>query len=292
MSRQSTGIPELDQCLGGGLIPGTLTVVVGSTGIGKTQLGVHYAHAGFQHDARSGVFFDMSARGDGQSHADYALRMKEWDLVQADPEQKPDLPTFFDPATEYGDLLHVLNYQGRRVSKRDLDWDAWHHWQGQLNEKLQTAIGFLYGNLARGCRRVVIDGIEPVDIPGESIQFNLFEYVYHQVLRKDPMWVARDFFRQEFRKREAEAETHNYDPRQVGCLLLQTAKESMLDDLISKPLDEGDLLATANTVIYMGKIIEGKRIGRAIYIPKHRGSAVAEEIIPYRIDDGGLQLEV
>ncbi|MEY2727842.1 MAG: hypothetical protein RLZZ458_3709, partial [Planctomycetota bacterium] len=42
--RHSTGIPKLDDALGGGLIPGTLTVVMGATGIGKTQLGVRYAH--------------------------------------------------------------------------------------------------------------------------------------------------------------------------------------------------------------------------------------------------------
>jgi len=38
--RQSTGVAGLDEMLGGGLLPGTLTVVVGSTGIGKTQLGL------------------------------------------------------------------------------------------------------------------------------------------------------------------------------------------------------------------------------------------------------------
>ena len=40
MTRQSTGITGLDAMLGGGLIPGTLTVVVGATGIGKTQVGL------------------------------------------------------------------------------------------------------------------------------------------------------------------------------------------------------------------------------------------------------------
>ena len=49
-------------------------------------------------------------------------------------------------------------------------------------------------------RRVVIDGIEPTDRPSESIQFNLFEYVYHQILRKDPEWVARDLFREPYRQ--------------------------------------------------------------------------------------------
>ncbi|NLY99037.1 MAG: recombinase RecA, partial [Pirellulaceae bacterium] len=34
--RLSTGIARLDDLLGGGLLPGTLAAVVGSTGIGKT----------------------------------------------------------------------------------------------------------------------------------------------------------------------------------------------------------------------------------------------------------------
>ena len=63
-SRQSTGIPDLDEHLGGGLLPGTLTVVVGATGIGKSQLGVHFAHAGVEQEGRGGVFLDLSARGD------------------------------------------------------------------------------------------------------------------------------------------------------------------------------------------------------------------------------------
>ena len=44
--RQHFGIEELDRDLGGGLIPGTLTVVAGATGVGKTQLGLHWANAG------------------------------------------------------------------------------------------------------------------------------------------------------------------------------------------------------------------------------------------------------
>ena len=39
-------VPGLDQRLGGGLLPGTLTVVVGASGIGKTQLGLQFARAG------------------------------------------------------------------------------------------------------------------------------------------------------------------------------------------------------------------------------------------------------
>ncbi|TVS08689.1 MAG: recombinase RecA [Planctomycetaceae bacterium] len=214
--RQSTGVPGLDQRLGGGLLPGTLTVVAGATGIGKTQLGLQFARAGLTapDEQRGGVIFDVSARGDSQSHQDYARRM--------------------------------FDYRGSRVTRRDLDHDQWHRWQAELNARLGSAIAFLYGNFVQGVRRVVFDGIEPADRPQESIQWNLLEYVYHQIVRKDPEWVARDLFRQHYRPQARAAAQHSYDPQQIGCLMLSTSHDTMLDELISRPLDEGDSLTNAN----------------------------------------------
>src|SRR5205809_5704947 len=94
-TRQSTGVPALDELLGGGLLPGTLTVVVGATGIGKTQLGLQFAHAGGQQEGANGVLFDLSARGDPQSHADYARRMFGWNLSPIPAERRADLENFF-----------------------------------------------------------------------------------------------------------------------------------------------------------------------------------------------------
>ena len=162
------------------------------------------------------------------------------------------------------------------------------NWQAELNARLRAAIAFLYGNFVRGVRRVVIDGIEPADRPGESIQFNLFEYIYHQILRKDPEWVARDLFREAYRRHADEAARHTYNPAHIGCLLLYTSHETMLDDLISRPLDEGDVLSNANTLIYMGKIRDGNRLTRGLYIAKHRGSACDERIVEYQIGEKGL----
>ena len=78
--RLSTGIDGLDERLGGGLLPGTMTVVVGSAGIGKTQLGLHFLQAGSKQEGRAGIIFDMSCRGDSQNHAEYARRMFGWEL--------------------------------------------------------------------------------------------------------------------------------------------------------------------------------------------------------------------
>jgi KaiC/GvpD/RAD55 family RecA-like ATPase len=289
--RLSTGVPGLDECLGGGLLPGTLTVVVGATGIGKTQLGLQFAHAGLGGEKRSGVIFDVCARGDSQNHAQYARRMAGWDLHCVAGQDHTDLSDFYSPGRVFGDYLHVFEYSGRRVTRQDLDWDQWRNWQAELNAKLQSAIAFLYGNFVAGARRVVFDGIEPTDRPHESIQLNLLEYVYHQVVRKDPQWVARDLFRQDYRQQAAAAAEHVYDPAAIACMLLYTSHEMMLDELISRPLDEGDVLSNASTLIYMGKIREGHHLRRALYIAKHRGSHCTDEIQTYTIDDRGLRIE-
>jgi KaiC/GvpD/RAD55 family RecA-like ATPase len=288
--RISTGIEGLDGLLGGGLLPGTLTAVVGSTGIGKTQFGLQFAQAGLSQDGQRGILFDMCARGDSQNHAAYARRMFGWEMQEVDPERHLDLGRFFASAQSSGDYLHVFDQHGRRVTRSDLDFDAWHEWQAELGRRLNASIAFFYGNFVRGVRRAVVDGIEPVDRPSDSIQFELFEYIYHQILRKDPEWVARDLFREHYRENAAEIGQHVYEPGRIGCMLLVTSPEATLDGLIERPLDEGDVLSNANTVIHLGKIREGTRFRRAMYISKHRGSACADEIVPYHIDDHGLHL--
>lgn len=286
--RLSTGNPKLDEHLGGGLLPGTLTVVVGASGIGKTQLGVAFAEHGAKQEGHRGVVFDMTSRGDSQSHADYAQRMFGWQLTPVNPDRRPQLQNFFDQPR--GDYLHVFDQVGRRINRRDLSFEDWQDWKIELAARLQTTIGFLYGNFAAGVRRLVVDGIEPVERASDSIQLELFEYVYHQVLRKEAEWVARDLFREQYRTNAEVAAAHHYDPADVACVLLYTSHEAMLEQLIERPLDEGDLLANANTVIYMGKIREGTKLSRALYITKHRGSYCADEIVPYTTSETGLQI--
>jgi len=290
LNRQSTGVVGLDEQLGGGLIPGTLTVVVGATGIGKTQLGIQYARAGLSDEQRSGIILDLGARGDSQSHVDYAQRMYDWTLQPAPSQEPADWRELFEANRQLGDYLHVFDYQGRRVTRQDLQWEEWHDWQAELNQKLRRTIAFLYGNFVQGVRRLVVDGVEPVGRPNDSIQLNLFEYVYHQVVRKEAQWVARDLLRQRYRELAETVAAHDYDSQGVGSLLLYTSHETMLNEMIERPLDEGDALSNANTLIYMGKIREGNRVNRGLYVAKHRGSSCSDDIIPYEIDDAGLQL--
>lgn len=287
--RLSTGVDGLDARLGGGLIPGTLTLVVGATGIGKTQLGMQFANQGRHQEGTRGIVFDMSARIDSQNHANYARRMFDWPL-DSHGGQRFSADGFFDAGRAVGEYLRVFEQQGRRVTQQELGFDAWHDWQVELAAQLELTIDFFYSNFVRGARRAVIDGIEPVKRQNQSIQFELFEYVYHQILRKESAWVARDLFRQSYREHADAIERRTYDPSQIGAMLLSTSHETMLDDLISRPLVDGDALAAANTLIYMGKIRDGDRFSRGLFVAKHRGSACSDEILRFTIDDRGIRL--
>jgi len=288
--RLSTGLTRLDELLGGGLLPGTLTVVRGATGIGKTQLGIHFAEAGRRQEGERGIFFDMTSRGDSQSHADYAQRMYDWTIT----EQSPDIPLamheIWDRSKVRRDSLHVFKQTGKRVTMSDLDDEQKIEWKAELNRKLEQTIAFFYGNFVQGVRRCVIDGMEPADRASDSFQFERFEYIYQQILRKEAEWVARDLFRVKYRENAETIAKHVYDHADIGCLLLCTTHETMLEALIERPIESGDVLSNANTIILMGKTKCDGQMGRALYVTKHRGSACREEIVPFTIDGTGLVL--
>jgi hypothetical protein len=292
VARQHFGIPALDRQLGGGLLPGTLTVVAGATGAGKTQLGVQWAGAGAGQEGRRGIVCDLTSRGDSQNHAAYARQLCDWGLesypLASSSSFELDLERVWDFSHVPGEYYHPFSRSGRRVTRRDLEADAWHEWKSELTRILRHAVGFFYSHFIRGSRRVVFDGIEPAQRFGESIQFEFFEYLYHHVLRKEDEWAARELFRERFRAESPRVLAHRYDHRQVGCLYLYTTPQVFLDDLIAEPIGEGDIFSNANTIILMGRTRRDGRIGRALYVAKHRGSACGDEIRPYHLTDKGL----
>lgn len=276
--------------LGGGMLPGKLTVVVGATGIGKTQLGIHFGNAGRSQEGEPGVIFDMTSRGDTQNHADYAQRLYNWTLREKLAGEMIHPHEVWSPETARYDSIHIFNRAGRRVTISDMELDDWKAWKIDLQKKINEAISFFYGNFVHGVRRCIIDGVEPAEKPSDSFQFHMFEYIYHQILRKDADWVARDLFRAQFRQNEEQIMGHMYDHSGIACLLLYTCHEMMLDEMIERRIDSGDVLSNANTIILMGKFRDGMKLGRALCIAKHRGSAVDETIVPFEINENGLVL--
>ena len=286
--RHTTGIPRLDQALGGGLIPGTLTVVLGATGIGKTQLGLQFANQGLQQEGERGILYDLTSRGDSQNHNDYANRLCDWNLNPLDGDV-PFIPDHvWNRDTARRDYLHIFSRGGRRVTLSDLNHDECREFKADLARRLDRTIGFFYGNFVHGVRRCVIDGIEPTDRMSDSFPIDQCEYIYEQILKKEHDWLARDLFRVHYRTNAEAVHRHAYDHTSIASLLLYTAHETMLDQLIERPIQSGDLLSNANTVILMGKQRHDDRITRALHVAKHRGSACDDAIVPFEVTEAGL----
>ena len=286
------GIEKLDQMLGGGLLPGTLTVVYGATGIGKTHLGLTFAVNGERHEGVQGLIFDMTARGDSQRHDEYARRLFRWDLEPWNHAVRPGQPNPFPPPSglERMRYCHEFDYGGRleeyQVTKpegREFRRD----WLAAYAQRWKTVLPFFYFHFARGVKRVVVDGVDPTGSPHESMQLYIFEELYRKIVHQDgevlgmeiliPVWRHRDFIDQ-----------HRYDHREVATLLLVTTEETLLDDLIARKVGEGDIGASANTILLMGKQVGQGEVGRALHVAKHRGSACSDEIAGYAITDRGL----
>lgn len=292
ISRASTGLPQLDTMLGGGLLPGTLTVVYGATGIGKTHLGLTFADQGRRTDGARGLLVDMNARGDSQQHAPYAGRLFGWDIRRWTHTVMP-MTDPYPPADQLEALyLDVFPWIGRRSdyevetpAGREFDWA----WKAAYARALYTARPFFYFHFAQGSRRVVFDGIEPWQSE-DSIQGYLVNELYRKVIHRDaetlgmeiclPVWEHRAFI-----------DTHRYDHTGITSLMLVTTEETRLDDLVARKVGPGDLGAVANTIVLMGRDRVGSRIGRFLCVAKHRGSAMADEIVEYRIDERGLRFE-
>lgn len=290
MARQGFGIEALDAMLGGGLLPGTLTVIAGATGAGKTQLGLKWADQGLLADGHRGVVCDLSSRGDAQNHDAYALAQFGWSLREHSVEGPIDLAKVWDFDQSPGDYYHPFARAGRRVTRRDLEPDQWHAWKADLARVLRGSAAYFYAHFVRGSRRVVVDGIEPTERFAESIQFEFFEYLYQHVLRKEDEWAAREVFRELYRANAGKVHAHRYDHRQVGCLYLYTTPHVLLDDMMAQPIGEGDIFSNASTILLMGRTKQASRMGRALYVAKHRGSAASDEIRPYRLTDRGLEM--
>jgi KaiC/GvpD/RAD55 family RecA-like ATPase len=270
--------------LGGGLEPGTLTVVHGTTGVGKTQLGLSFLNAGLQAEEQRGVLVDLTTRGDSQQHAEYARRLFGWEVVDGSiPKQ-----SVFTPPEPMPNRFTGLDYQGKPVTRANLTDEEWRIWSQQLAIKMEEVTAFMYAHFARGTRRVMIDGIEPSKRAEDSVQLRLIEYIYQQILRTDSDWVARSLFRGEWQRVKDAVERCAYNKDDVCTLVLQTSNEIMLTELMSREIVEGDLGTNATTILLLGRWPEGAHLGRAAFVLKNRGKRASEDVVPFTITEEGL----
>ncbi|MBI3638098.1 MAG: recombinase RecA [Candidatus Rokubacteria bacterium] len=292
-ARVSTGMPKLDAMLGGGLLPGTLTVAYGATGIGKTHLGLTFADHGRIADGARGLVFDMNGRGDSQQHDEYAARLFTWDLKPWTHTVTPMAQPYPTPADMEAFYSNAFPWVGRvrdfQVPTGDGSWEYDWNWKSIYNQVLYTVRPFMYFHFAAGTRRVVVDGVEPMDAPADSIQFFLFDELYRKVIHREAETLGMEICLPVWRHREF-IDGHLYDHARITTLLLVTTEETRLEDLLARKVATGDIGATANTILVMGSERVGNRMARLLSVVKHRGSAMSDEIVEYRITGEGLAL--
>jgi len=85
-------------------------------------------------------------------------------------------------------------------------------------------------------------------------------------------------------------DAHRYDHNAIATLLLVTTEETRLEDLLARKVAAGDIGATANTILVLGSERVGNRLARMLCVVKHRGSAMSDEIVEFRIGARGLEL--
>jgi KaiC/GvpD/RAD55 family RecA-like ATPase len=285
-TRLSSGIAALDTALGGGFLPSSLTMIIGATGVGKTQLGMHFSQAGLAAEGQRGAIVDLSSRGDSQNHQGYTARMFENALAVADLDALLTESIFDNDRP--ADLLNFLGYSGRRVLRSQMDVDQWHAWQSEMNRRTPALFRFIYSHLVHGTRRFIVDGIEPQGASDDSLQLDMLELIYHRMLRQEHDWLAREVLRENFLKHKQQVLAQAYDSRESSAMVLVTTKQSMLEQLMTEPLADGDLAAGANTLLLIGRQLVAGKMTRALYIAKHRGSYAAPDIIPFEINDSGV----
>ncbi|MBI2460791.1 MAG: recombinase RecA [Candidatus Rokubacteria bacterium] len=287
--RVSTGLRRLDELLGGGLIPGTLTVVYGATGIGKTHLGLTFAYHGRVADGAPGVVLDLNARGDSQQHAPYARRLFGWPLTCWTHVVPPMADPYPPPEALHAHYSDAFPWTGRRSDYetagpegREFDWA----WKAAYSRSLHTVRPFFYFHFCQGSRRVVVDGVEPCD-PDDAIQLYLVDELYRKIIHRDAEILGMEICLPVWRHR-AFIDAHRYNHQTITTLLLLTAEEARLADLLARKVEAGDPGAVANTILLMGREKVGTRVGRFLSVAKHRGSAMSDGIVEFEITPQGI----
>jgi hypothetical protein len=249
-----------------------------------------FAAHGRQADGAPGVLFDMNARGDSQQHHEYARRLYGWELGRWTHTVRPmaePFPSADQMQAFYCDALpwvgKLRDYQVQTPGGPEFDWN----WKAVYNHAMYTVRPFIYFHLGAGSRRIVVDGIEPMDIPADYIQPYLFDELYRKVIHRDSETLGMEICLPVWRHR-AFIDAHRYDAGQVTTLLLVTTEETQLEHLIARKVAARDIGAVANTIAVMGSERVGLRLARLLCVVKHRGSAKSDEIVEYRIGEGGL----
>ncbi|MFH0986626.1 MAG: ATPase domain-containing protein [Candidatus Micrarchaeota archaeon] len=85
MTRVPTGIPGLDDLIGGGFMEGSNVLVSGGTGTGKTILATQYIYKGAEQYGDPGIYISME---EGATNLWWNMKSFKWNLTKYEQDEK------------------------------------------------------------------------------------------------------------------------------------------------------------------------------------------------------------
>ena len=295
-TRVSTGLRAARQMLGGGLLPGTLTVVYGATGIGKTHLGLAFASHGRVADGAPG----------------HPLRHERARRLAAAPRVcRAPLRLAAQALDAYrhahGGSVSAAGADGRVLLRRvSLGRASCASYQvptaGRARVRLELEGDVQPRALHRAAVRVLPPGAGSRGASSwtassrwtcrrDYIQPYIFDELYRKVIHRDgetlgmeiclPVWKHRAFIDAHLydhaRGDHAPARDHRGDPARAPASPARSPRAT-----------SARWRTPSSYWGASGSAIAARRASCAVV--KHRGSAMSDEIAEYRVTEQGLEL--
>lgn len=284
----------INNALGGGFLPGTMVLIRGARGSGKTKFGLTFAAQGLAQEGARGIVLDLSVSGDEQRHAAYALEQSRWKIKPWNLDRQAVLkkwPT--SKKVSSMTCLHVVSqdYEVESVDRSRLSFEEFETLNKRFDYRMDLVQPLVFFQRYYGSRRIVLDGLEPTDDPLGSAQQSLIRRIYTRVLQASSEDLGRELFREGYQSRISRIRKHSFPAREAVVLTLETSKKISLDELVKEPTVPGSLDALANTVILMGERDEGDRVEPYLYVAKHRGSYRDSRKLPILLSAKGVKIK-
>jgi hypothetical protein len=283
----------MNAILGGGVLPGTMVLIRGARGAGKTKLALGFAARGHDEEGRRGLVLDLSLKGDEQRHRPYAKVQSGWSLGPWDLDRPKILKKWPSERTVAArGYFHMAasDYEVESVDRDRLTFEEFEALNHRFDYRMALLEPFLFFHRYYGARRIIVDGLEPTGDPRGSVQHRLLHRLYARLLQASPGDLGREALRQGYGRSRARVARARFQARDAAVLVLETSQETSLDRLIRARVPPGALDPLATTVILMGERDLGDRVVPAVFVAKHRGAARDGRKLPLRLSARGVQV--
>jgi KaiC/GvpD/RAD55 family RecA-like ATPase len=236
-----TGIPGLDELVGGGFPEGRVILIVGGPGAGKTLLASQFLYNGIQEHNENGVFISLD---ETKSHYYEEMLNFGWDFAAAEEDGQ----FAFIDATRMSRvaLLKAKLYKDEANSLRGNQLSI-----DKLVEEMQAKIQQV------GAKRVALDTLA-------SLFYRFPDPIERRTATVDLIESLSD----------------------IGITTLITTELRQFG-LERSVLDEEYLV---HGVVMMQALFSGGSTTRALQVEKMRGTRVNNNVVPYTIDQYGIEI--